>query len=146
MHRKQHIQTLVYNNLFPNPRPEDPATFSAHLSKNLVGEVRIETATFYGSLDTVEARYPGLNYSHPPHRKRLGRFLPDLFGEIFPDAGKEPEKSQPTSAVSSPPQPNSEAEAAPEAAVPPSNDTTDTPTKDEDGTETPTESQENTSS
>lgn len=74
MHRKTPISVLVYNHLFPNPRPEDPTSFSAHLSKNLVGEVRIETATFYGSLDTIEARYPGLNYSHPPHRKRLGRF------------------------------------------------------------------------
>jgi len=74
MHRKQPITHLVYSQLFPHPRPEDPANFSAHLSKNLVGEVRIETATFYGSLDTIEARYPGLNYSYPPHRKRLGRF------------------------------------------------------------------------
>ncbi|GME37319.1 hypothetical protein GTA08_BOTSDO09896 [Neofusicoccum parvum] len=74
MHRKTPISVLVYNHLFPSPRPEDPTSFSAHLSKNLVGEVRIETATFYGSLDTIEARYPGLNYSHPPHRKRLGRF------------------------------------------------------------------------
>lgn len=74
MHRKYPISHLVYNQLFPNPSPSDPATFSAHLSKNLVGEVRIETATFYGSLDTTEARYPGLNYAYPPHRKRLGRF------------------------------------------------------------------------
>lgn len=35
-------------------------------------------------------------------RKRLGRFLPDLFSEIFPDAGKEAEKSQPGSGVASP--------------------------------------------
>lgn len=74
MHRKIPIQNLVYNHLFPTPRPEDPTSFHAHLSKNLVGEVRIETATFYGSLDTIEARYPGLNYAHGPHRKRLGRF------------------------------------------------------------------------
>jgi hypothetical protein len=65
---------MVYNTLFPNPSPSDPQSFSAHLTKNLVGEVRVETATFYGSLDTIEARYPGLNYAHPPHRKRLGRF------------------------------------------------------------------------
>jgi hypothetical protein len=65
---------MVYNQLFPNPGPSDPPSFSAHLTKNLVGEVRIETATFYGSLDTIEARYPGLNYAHPAHRKRLGRF------------------------------------------------------------------------
>ncbi|KAJ4292655.1 hypothetical protein N0V90_009318 [Kalmusia sp. IMI 367209] len=74
MHRKNPISVLVYNALFPNPSPTDPPSFSAHLSKNLVGEVRIETATFYGSLDTIEARYPGLNYAHAPHRKRLGRF------------------------------------------------------------------------
>ncbi|KAF2638438.1 hypothetical protein P280DRAFT_84299 [Massarina eburnea CBS 473.64] len=74
MHRKTPISVLVYNTLFPTPSPTDPPSFSAHLSKNLVGEVRIETATFYGSLDTIEARYPGLNYAHAPHRKRLGRF------------------------------------------------------------------------
>jgi hypothetical protein len=74
MHRKNPISVLVYTTLFPNPAPTDPPSFSAHLSKNLVGEVRIETATFYGSLDTIEARYPGLNYAHAPHRKRLGRF------------------------------------------------------------------------
>lgn len=74
MHRKTPIAALVYTHLFPNPRPDDPTSFSAHLSKNLVGEVRIETATFYGSLETIEARYPGLNYAYAPHRKRLGRF------------------------------------------------------------------------
>ena len=30
--------------------------------------------TFYGDLNSAEARYPGLNYCHPPHRMRLGRF------------------------------------------------------------------------
>ncbi|OSS52446.1 hypothetical protein B5807_01871 [Epicoccum nigrum] len=74
MHRKTPISVLVYNALFPSPTPTDPPSFSAHLSKNLVGEVRIETANFYGSLDTIEARYPGLNYAYRPHRKRLGRF------------------------------------------------------------------------
>jgi hypothetical protein len=74
MHRKNPIAVLVYNALFPTPAPTDPPSFSAHLSKNLVGEVRIETANFYGSLDTIEARYPGLNYAFLPHRKRLGRF------------------------------------------------------------------------
>jgi hypothetical protein len=74
MHRKNPISVLVYNTLFPTPSPTDPPSFSAHLSKNLVGEVRIETANFYGSLDTIEARYPGLNYAFQAHRKRLGRF------------------------------------------------------------------------
>ena len=74
MHRKLPLSQLIYNYLYPNPHPSDPPSFSAHLAKYLVGEVRIETATFYGSLDTVEARYPGLSYSHGPHRRRLGRF------------------------------------------------------------------------
>lgn len=42
-------------------------------------------------------------------RKRLGRFLPDLFAEIFPDAGKEAEKSQPGSRVASPAKQNLDA-------------------------------------
>ncbi|KIW08798.1 uncharacterized protein PV09_00732 [Verruconis gallopava] len=74
MRREQSIATIVYNHLFPSPTPSDPPDFASHLAKNLVAEVRIETQRFYGGLETVEARYPGLNYSHPPHRKRLGRF------------------------------------------------------------------------
>ncbi|CAI7608892.1 unnamed protein product [Penicillium discolor] len=38
-------------------------------------------------------------------RKRLGRFLPDLFSEVFPDTSNEPEKS-PDSAISPTEQPN----------------------------------------
>lgn len=74
MHRKQQVSQTVYQHLFPNPRPNDPTSFSTHLSRNLVPEVRIEVATFYGTLDSNEARYPGLNYTYGPHRKRLGRF------------------------------------------------------------------------
>ncbi|KAJ9668324.1 hypothetical protein H2201_001372 [Coniosporium apollinis] len=74
MHRTTPLSTQLYTHLFPNPTSTDPPTFTAHLTKHLIPEVRIETATFYGSLDSTEARYPGLNYTFPPHRKRLGRF------------------------------------------------------------------------
>ncbi|KAI9817171.1 MAG: hypothetical protein M1827_001283 [Pycnora praestabilis] len=74
MHNKQPLAQIVYNHLYPHPRPNDPTSFSAHLTRNLVPEVRVETATFYGALDCVEARYPGLDYSYSPHRMRLGRF------------------------------------------------------------------------
>ncbi|KAJ5327287.1 uncharacterized protein N7506_010389 [Penicillium brevicompactum] len=57
-------------------------------------------------------------------RKRLGRFLPDLFAEVFPDPPKESEKSHSDTAVSSPTQ-ASEAE--------PKNEETSTP---QDNTET----------
>lgn len=34
----------------------------------------METAAFYGTLDSREAQYPGLDYSYQPHRRRLSRF------------------------------------------------------------------------
>ncbi|KAK5171000.1 uncharacterized protein LTR77_004144 [Saxophila tyrrhenica] len=74
MRRQTPIAHLLYHHLFPHPSPTDPPTFSAHLARNLVPEVRIEVQTFYGDLNSTEARYPGLNYCHPPHRMRLGRF------------------------------------------------------------------------
>ncbi|EME46305.1 hypothetical protein DOTSEDRAFT_42840 [Dothistroma septosporum NZE10] len=74
MRRQTPIAHLLYAHLFPHPTPNDPPSFSAHLARNLVPEVRIEVATFYGDLNSAEARYPGLNYCHPPHRMRLGRF------------------------------------------------------------------------
>lgn len=77
-------------------------------------------------------------------RKRLGRFLPDLFGEIFPDTSKESEKSQTPSATSSPVQPSGEAEQKTEDAAIPSNDAEDP--KGADDTETDSPSQENTAS
>lgn len=74
MKRQTPVAHLLYSYLFPQPHPSDPPSFSAHLARNLVPEVRIEVATFYGDLNSTEARYPGLNYCHRPHRMRLGRF------------------------------------------------------------------------
>lgn len=87
MKRQVPLAHLLYNHLYPHPTPNDPPSFSAHLARNLVPEVRIEVATFYGDLNSAEARYPGLNYCHPPHRMRLGRFrhhkrLFDAFDEL----------------------------------------------------------------
>lgn len=62
-------------------------------------------------------------------RKRLGRFLPDLFAEIFPESAKEPEKSQPGSAVPSPPKVSSgdgETDEKEDAALPPTGESTET--------------------
>ncbi|KAI9885627.1 MAG: hypothetical protein M1823_002589 [Watsoniomyces obsoletus] len=74
MHR-QSIPNLVYRHLYPQTRANDPNCFAMHLTRNLIPEVRAETSTFYGALDSVEARYPGLDYTHAPHRMRLGRFV-----------------------------------------------------------------------
>lgn len=71
---KPSLAQLVYEATFPRPRAVDPASFSAHITRNLVPEVRIETSAFYGSLDCIEAQYPGLDYSYGPHRMRLSRF------------------------------------------------------------------------
>ncbi|KAJ5579320.1 hypothetical protein N7450_008187 [Penicillium hetheringtonii] len=72
--RKPSLAQAVYNATFPHPRASDPGSFAAHITRNLVPEVRIETNTFYGPLDSIEAQYPGLNYSYGPHRMRLSRF------------------------------------------------------------------------
>ncbi|EEP81749.1 conserved hypothetical protein [Uncinocarpus reesii 1704] len=72
--RKPAVSQLVYNVLFPKPRSNDPTNFASHIMRNLVPEVRVEIATFYGSSDCIEAQYPGLDYSFPPHRMRLSRF------------------------------------------------------------------------
>lgn len=74
MRRQTPVASLLYTRLFPTPGPADPPNFQTHLARDLIPEIRIETATFYGSLDSIEARYPGLNYCHAPHRMRLGRF------------------------------------------------------------------------
>ncbi|KAJ5142699.1 uncharacterized protein N7515_001486 [Penicillium bovifimosum] len=72
--RKPSVAQAVYNATFPRPRTNEPGSFTAHISRNLVPEVRVETSLFYGSLDCIEAQYPGLDYSYGPHRMRLGRF------------------------------------------------------------------------
>ncbi|MCJ1439326.1 hypothetical protein MMC27_008718 [Xylographa pallens] len=72
---KPQIDRMIYAILFPNPmQGRDPPAFQAHISKNLVPEVRLETLCFYGPIDCLESQYPGLNYSDPGHRLRLSRF------------------------------------------------------------------------
>jgi hypothetical protein len=72
--KRRSIEELVYEYMFPQPKPTDPQNWSSFLQRNLVTEVRQETACFYGSLDTREAQYPGLDYSNASHRMRLSRF------------------------------------------------------------------------
>ncbi|KAI4147869.1 MAG: hypothetical protein L6R39_002991 [Caloplaca ligustica] len=71
---KPSLAPVVYSLLFPNPKPTDPPNFQTYISKQLVPEVRAETARFYGHIDCVEAQYPGLDYAIAAHRLRLSRF------------------------------------------------------------------------
>ncbi|MCJ1245959.1 hypothetical protein MMC30_003163 [Trapelia coarctata] len=74
MHRPR-IDQLVYSVLFPHPvQGRDPPTFQAHITKNLVPEVREEIKCFYGDIPSIESEYPGLDYAYRGHRLRLGRF------------------------------------------------------------------------
>lgn len=68
------VESLVYEYMFPKPRQSDPQNFHALLQRYLILEVRQETHSFYGHLDTPEAKYPGLDYTHPTHRIRLSRW------------------------------------------------------------------------
>lgn len=68
------VDQIVYECMFPRPKGNDPQNFQALLQRNLIPEVRHETHAFYGHLDTQEAKYPGLDYTHPTHRIRLSRW------------------------------------------------------------------------
>ncbi|UQC88240.1 uncharacterized protein CLUP02_13763 [Colletotrichum lupini] len=68
------IDQLVYEHMFPKPRASDPQNFHALLQRSLILEVRQEVHSFYGHLDTQEAKYPGLDYCNPIHRIRLSRW------------------------------------------------------------------------
>ncbi len=68
------VDQLVYEYLFPRPRATDPQNFHTILSRHLIYEVRQEVHSFYGHLDTQEAKYPGLDYCNAIHRIRLSRW------------------------------------------------------------------------
>lgn len=70
----QPVDQLVYEFMFPKPKTTDPQNFQALLQRSLIPEVRQETHAFYGHLETQEAKYPGLDYSHTTHRVRLSRW------------------------------------------------------------------------
>lgn len=68
------IDQLVFEQVFPKPRSQDPQSFHALLQRHLILEVRQEVHSFYGHLDTPEAKYPGLDYTNHTHRTRLSRW------------------------------------------------------------------------
>lgn len=68
------IDKLVYEQMFPKNRSQDPQSFHALLQRHLILEVRQEVHSFYGHLDTCEAKYPGLDYTNRIHRIRLSRW------------------------------------------------------------------------
>ncbi|TRX88751.1 hypothetical protein FHL15_010321 [Xylaria flabelliformis] len=68
------VDQLVYESMFPKPRSNDVQNFQSLLHRHLILEVRQEVHSFYGHLDTQEAKYPGLDYCHPIHRIRLSRW------------------------------------------------------------------------
>ncbi|KAK6820981.1 hypothetical protein PG987_015381 [Apiospora arundinis] len=68
------IDQLVYEYMFTKPKASDPQNFHALLHRHLILEVRQEVHSFYGHLDTQEAKYPGLDYCNPIHRIRLSRW------------------------------------------------------------------------
>ncbi|KAK4160989.1 hypothetical protein QBC43DRAFT_381021 [Cladorrhinum sp. PSN259] len=68
------VDQLIYEYMFPKPRQSDPQNFQQLLTRHLVLEVRQEVHSYYGHLDTPEAKYPGLDYTNQIHRIRLSRW------------------------------------------------------------------------
>ncbi|KAJ6018462.1 hypothetical protein N7499_003741 [Penicillium canescens] len=72
--RKSDWVEAVFNETFSPSLTHKIKSIDALITEYLVPEVRREILQFYGSLHRIEARYPGLDYSFPPHRMRLSRF------------------------------------------------------------------------
>ncbi|KAI5295181.1 hypothetical protein KEM52_002133 [Ascosphaera acerosa] len=72
--KRPSISQLVYRTLYPNRSSDDPNSFGIYIGRYIVPELRVEVFNFYGNFEEIEAKYPGLDYSYPPHRLRLGRF------------------------------------------------------------------------
>jgi hypothetical protein len=68
------VDQMVFDYMFPKPRATDPQNFHSLLHRHLILEVRQEVHSFYGHLDTQEAKYPGLDYCNRIHRIRLSRW------------------------------------------------------------------------
>jgi len=72
MRRGESISAQVFKKLFPRPiKNFDPPTWNSHIRTNLLPELQKEIRRFYDELSPVEVRYPGMNYAHPHHRRRL---------------------------------------------------------------------------
>ncbi|KAI9660768.1 MAG: hypothetical protein M1831_003460 [Alyxoria varia] len=73
MRRKESVHRQVYNSIFPSPDKAEPPSWNQFVRAHLVPEVRCEVVMFYGETNSVDARFPGLDYCWPPHRHRLSR-------------------------------------------------------------------------
>ena len=72
--RKPRIEELVMSRLFPQKKDIDPSNWQNYIRRSLVQEIRKENVCFYGISNSLESRYPGLDYADPAHRLRLNRF------------------------------------------------------------------------
>ena len=68
------LKHLIYRTIFPQPSEGDPIGFGEFINRYIVPEVRTETVRFYGPIDDIEAKYPGLDYASQAHRLRLRQF------------------------------------------------------------------------
>jgi hypothetical protein len=68
------VDQLVFGHLFPTKTQRDPNDFTHYVQRHLIPEVRREVLSYFGHLDTDEARYPGLDYTNRIHRIRLCRW------------------------------------------------------------------------
>ena len=65
---------MVYRYLYSNPKPTDPVDFLSHVRRCIIPEVRNEIIRYYGAVNCIESKYPGLDYASRGHRLRLSQF------------------------------------------------------------------------
>jgi hypothetical protein len=72
--KKPSISELVLRKVHRPQKATDNPTFLNLIQRCLVPEVREEVQRYFGKIDCLEAQYPGLDYTLPAHRRRLGIF------------------------------------------------------------------------
>ncbi|KPI44316.1 uncharacterized protein AB675_8625 [Cyphellophora attinorum] len=72
--KKPSVAETVFQTLSPSSKQNGAPTWTQHVQRNLVPEVREEVQRYFGRIDCVEAQYPGLDYTFAPHRRRLAGF------------------------------------------------------------------------
>ena len=72
--QKPEIWKLVLAHLAPSKTELSSSDWRSYVSRYIVPEVRQESVRFFGSIDSQEAQYPGLDYANPAHRLRLKSF------------------------------------------------------------------------
>ena len=72
--QKPEIWKLVLTHLAPSKTDPSNSDWRSYINRYIISEIKQENVRYFGSIDSQEAQYPGLDYTNPAHRLRLKSF------------------------------------------------------------------------